>query len=303
MANVLKREKQLEVISLLSEGCSIRSIERHTGVHRDTVMRLLCRFGAAVDGYLDHAFRNVYVEHVQCDEIWTFVAKKEARLNAREKKSGVLGDQYLFTALDTDSKLLFSYALGRRNAETTKAFIADLSQRICLAPGIAHDSPQISTDGFTAYQTAIRDEFGPAVRHGVLIKNYSNPETGRYQPPDMVKADRINIRGIEDLFTICTSHVERCNLTIRTFVRRFTRLCLGFSKKLDNLAAAAALHIGVYNFVRIHQTLNMTPAMAAGVTDTLWNLETFFDVVNDHAKDMKRKAANRRLIERLNRGE
>jgi len=265
VANVLKRDKQIEVISLLSEGCSIRSIERHTGVHRDTIMRLLCRFGAAVDGYLDYAFGNVYVEHVQLDEIWTFVAKKEAKLNAKEKRSGVVGDQYLFTALDTDSKLLFSYALGRRNSETTKAFIADVARRAYLAPGIANDSLQISTDGFTPYQTAIRDEFGPTAKHGVLIKNYVNPESGRYAPPEMVKAERLNIRGISDLATICTSHVERCNLTIRTFIRRFTRLCLGFSKKLDNLAAAAALHIGVYKFVRVHQTLNMTPAMAAGV--------------------------------------
>ncbi|MGC1275992.1 MAG: hypothetical protein WBC44_19985 [Planctomycetaceae bacterium] len=303
MANVLKRERQIEVLSLLSEGCSIRSIERHTGVHRDTVMRLLVRFGAAVDGYLDHAFRNVFVEHVQCDEIWTFVAKKEARLDAREKKSGVMGDIYLFTALDTDSKLLFSYALGRRNAETTKAFIADMSKRLYLAPGIAHEGPQISTDGFTPYQTAIRDEFGPSARHGVLVKNYSNPESGRYQPPTMVKADRINIRGIRELATICTSHVERCNLTIRTFMRRFTRLALGFSKKLDNLCAAAALHIGVYNFVRVHQTLGTTPAVAAGVTGTLYRMPEFYDAVTQHAKDERKRANTRRLVERMNGGE
>ncbi|MBA3312391.1 MAG: hypothetical protein H0T47_03730 [Planctomycetaceae bacterium] len=137
----------------------------------------------------------------------------------------------------------------------------------------------------------------------MLIKNYSNPETGRYQPPDMVKADRINIQAIKELASICTSHVERCNLTIRTFMRRFTRLCLGFSKKYENLAAAAALHIGVYNFVRIHRTLKMTPALAAGVCDQLWDMERFYDEVMDRERHVRRIEGSKRLVKRLNRGE
>ncbi len=274
MANVLKRERQIEVLALLSEGCSIRSVERLTGIHRDTVMRLLCRFGKAVSGYLDYALGSLYVEHAQLDEIWTFVRKKEARLTGREKRDDAIGDIYLFTALDPATKLLFAHRLGKRNGATTDAFMADISKRLMRAPG-GDMTPQFSTDGFAPYLSAIRDTFGESAKHGVLIKNYVNPEVGRYQPPDMVKAERINVRGIKRLATICTSHVERCNLTIRTFIRRFTGLALGFSKKLENLAAATALHVGVYNFVRIHRTLNMTPAMAAGVTDTLMDMPAF----------------------------
>lgn len=303
MAYVLKREKQIEVLALLSEGCSIRSVERLTGVHRDTTMRLLLRFGEACRVYMDAAFRAVVVDHVQMDEIWTFVAKKEARLNGWEKRSGVVGDIYLFTALDPESKLLFSHKCGRRNAETTKAFVADVAKRVRLAPGVPHDGVQVSTDGFTPYQTAIRDEFGPTVRHGVLIKNYVNPDVGRYAPPDLVRAERINVRGIRNLATICTSHVERCNLTIRTFVRRFTRLALGFSKKFDNLCAAAALHVGAYNFVRVHQSLSVTPAMVAGLCPVLMDMPAFYDAVTTYRRDVVQRERTRKLIDRLRRPE
>jgi hypothetical protein len=135
----------------------------------------------------------------------------------------------------------------------------------------------------------------------VLIKNYVNPDVGRYAPPALIKTDRINVQGIRDLGTICTSHVERNNLTIRTFMRRFTRLALGFSKKLENLAAATAIHVAVYNFCRMHTTLKATPAMAAGVIDRLWSMDDLFDAVTGHANRKKRDAGLERLIDRLNR--
>lgn len=188
--------------------------------------------------------------------------------------------------------------------ETTRAFIEDIEKRLHRAPGITEDhTPQFSTDGFGPYQPVIRDVFGSTAKHGVLVKNYVNPEVGRYQPPDLVRAERTNIRGIRDLATICTSHVERCNLTIQTFIKRCARLALGFSKKFENLCAATALHVGVYNYVRVHRSLRMTPAMAAGVTDTLWDMGRFYDEVAAHGEQVKRTAKVKRLIDRLKRPE
>jgi hypothetical protein len=143
--------------------------------------------------------------------------------------------------------------------------------------------------------------FGRSVRHGVLIKQYVNPEVGRYAPPALIKAERINVQGIRDLGTICTSHVERNNLTIRTFMKRFNRLALGFSKKLENLAAATAIHVAVYNFCRMHGSLKCTPAMAAGVIDRLWDMNDLYDAVMDHAERKRKAAQIEKLIERLRR--
>ena len=178
-----------------------------------------------------------------------------------------------------------------------------LEKRLVRQPEAdADDIPQISTDGWSPYPGAIARKFGRSVWHGVLIKNYVNPETGRYAPPDLVRAERFNVQGIRDLNTICTSHVERCNLTIRTFMKRFTRLALGFSKKLENLAAATAIHIAVYNFCRMHGSLNATPAMAAGVIDKLWDMNDLYDAVLDRAERKRKAARINRLIERLKSG-
>jgi len=300
MANFLSRDKQIQVLRLLSEGNSIRSVVRLTGIHKSTVMRLVVRFGTDCRAFLDEALANLHLEHVQLDEIWTFCRMKEKEANKRRLSTDRIGDQYLYTALDTDTKLLVTFAVGKRNSEVTDAFIADLEKRLVRPPVmLGEERPQLSTDGWNAYVPAIRRHFQGTVRHGVLIKNYINPEVGRYAPPDLVKADRINVNGINDLATICTSHVERNNLTIRTFMRRFTRLALGFSKKLENLAAATAIHVAVYNFCRMHSSLKATPAMAAGVIDRLWSMDDLFNAVTEHA-DRKRKAARlERLIARL----
>jgi IS1 family transposase len=302
VANVLKREKQIAVLRLLSEGNSIRSTMRLTGVDQNTIMRLIVRFGGQCRAFLDEALSNLSLRHVQCDEIWTFVRKKEGHLRGNEKRNSTIGDAYLYTALDTDTKLLVTFAIGKRNSEVTAAFIADLEKRLVRQPSAdADDIPQISTDGWGPYLPSIARSFGRSVRHGVLIKQYSNPEVGRYAPPDLARAERINISGIRDLGTICTSHVERNNLTIRTFMKRFTRLALGFSKKLENLAAATAIHVAVYNFCRMHRTLGCTPAMAAGVIGELWNMEELFDAVTEHANRKKLDARLSKLIDRLNR--
>jgi IS1 family transposase len=300
MANCISREKQIQVLRLLSEGNSIRSTERLTGIHRDTIMRCATRFGNACRDFLDESLSNLSLRHVQCDEIWTFVQKKQARVHGRELSNPTIGDIYLYTALDTDTKLLVTFAVGKRNSQVTEMFIADLEKRLVRQPSAdANDLPQISTDGWSPYPGAIARAFGSSVRHGVLIKNYVNPESGRYAPPALVKADRFNVQGIRDLGTICTSHVERMNGSIRLFMKRFTRLTYAFSKKLENLAAATALHIAVYNFCRIHRSLSCTPAMAAGVVGQLWSMDDLFDAVMEHAERRKRDARLAKLMNRL----
>jgi IS1 family transposase len=287
MANVLKKDRQLQVLHMLCEGNSIRSIERLTGVQKKTVCRLLVRFGYACQEMLDEEMRGLELKHIQCDEIWTYVLKKEGRIRIEDKHhSSHLGDQFLFIALDQETKLIPCYAIGKRNWENTRRFIADLSGRIVLPPPSASDVggykpiTQISTDAFAGYRPAIDLSFGHTVLYGQLVKDYRNAEQpGRYAAPEMVAIKRIGIsRGI-DPYSICTSHVERQNLTIRTFMRRFTRLSLGFSKKLENLGAAVALHVAHYNYCRRHNTLRVTPAMAANVTGTLWSIENLYDRV------------------------
>jgi IS1 family transposase len=297
VANVLKREKQIQVLRLLSEGNSIRSTMRLTGIEKKTITRLVVRFGGQCRAFLDDALANLSPRHLELDEIWTYVAKKQKRCRANELHRG---DQYLYTALDADSKLLVTFAIGKRSSEVTAAFVADLEKRIVRQPvADAGDTPQISTDGWGPYVPCIARSFGRSVRHGVLIKQYVNPEVGRYAPPDLVKTERINIRGIRDLNTICTSHVERLNGSIRLFMKRFTRLTYAFSKKLENLAAATAIHVAVYNFVRIHRTLGCTPAMAAGVVGELWRMEELFDAVTAHANRKVRDSRLEKLLDRL----
>lgn len=282
MANVLAREDQIKVLHMLVEGCSLRSITRLTGVHRTTVMNLMVKFGTKCREFLDRKMRNVSVRHVQCDEIWTFCRKKQGRLTDEERDLPNVGDIYAFTAIDTDSKLLITFALGKRTRETTEVFIDDLAGRVVLPdnPNLPYQlKPQISTDGWQSYPNAILTAFGSAVQYGTITKNYANPEVGRYAPPTLCDSTRNRVQFIEDLKTICTSHVERHNLTIRTFLKRFTRLSLGFSKKLENLAACFSLYVTYYNFCWKHATLRMTPALAAGVVDEFWTIERLYDEV------------------------
>ena len=287
MANVLPREKQLLVLRLLVEGNSIRSVERITGVRKRTITNLIVKFGEKCREFLDRNLRDLELRHVECDEIWTFCRKKQGRLTDTEKSDPTIGDQYLFVAQDQGSKLIVTYAVGKRDGEMTEAFIDDLESRMVL-PGVTEswdNKPQISTDGWGAYPAAIIDAFRSRVNYGQLIKNYQNSEQpGRYGPPTMVDSDRRRIVGVNNLKTICTSHVERNNLTIRTFMKRFTRLSLGFSKKLENLAAAVAIHVAHFNFCwRSRENeggrYRTTAAMQAGIVSELWDMDRLYDEV------------------------
>ena len=306
MANVLKREKQLAVLTLLVEGNSIRSTERITGISRNAIMRLLVRFGNACREFLDLNLCNLYLEHVEIDEIWTFARKKRRQLHGFEIIDPEIGDIYLFTAIDQKTKLLASFAIGKRNHFTTQALIRDLESRMIRQPNDSGvDRPQLSTDGWASYPSTISESFGQSVKHGILIKQYRNPESGRYAPPDLTGTERIAVQNITDVSTICTSHVERHNLTLRTFMRRFTRLSVGFSKKLSNLAAAAALQVAYYNFCwRLRRPgksgqLTPTPAMMAGLTETLWTLEDLYDAVMRQQAEKKHAARVAKLIAKL----
>jgi len=238
------------------------------------------------------------VDHLEVDEAWTFVGKKRGNLHVEEKGNPELGDQYLWYALDNDTKLVPSFLVGKRSADNARRLMMDLASRLVMpnpfdsdphafAGGGYTPATQISTDGFAAYPEAVDLAFGPYVRYGQLIKDYRNADQpGRYAPPEMIHAERRNIRGIEQLWSICTSHVERANLTVRTFVKRFTRLTVAFSKKLANLQAAVGMYFAYYNFCwRPRHTdrsgqagrLRPTPAMMAGVVDNLWTVERLYD--------------------------
>lgn len=293
MANVLNPESQRTVLNLLVEGNSLRSTSRLTGVHMTTIMNLMVRFGNSCRDFMDAEMKGLKLRHVQCDEIWTFVGKKQARLTVDEKATRHdIGDVYLWTAVDEDTKLIPTFVIGKRSADMARKLMNDLRSRLVIPSAHESDSHafeqgryqpvcQISTDGFPGYPEAVDLAFGPYVKYGTIIKNYRNA-TMIYTPSEIVGTDRRAVYGMDEseTNTICTSHVERNNLTIRTFMKRFTRLSLGFSKKLDNLAAAVALHMAYYNFVWRPATLNgITPAMAAGVAKRLWNFSDLFNAI------------------------
>lgn len=279
MANFLSREEQLSVLHLLVEGASLRSITRLTGIHRTTIANLMLRAGSAVGALMDRRMHNLNLKHLQCDEIWTFCLKKQARLRPHEIGNDRIGDQYLFIALDEETKLVPAFLIGKRTADNAQLLMQELAARIITPPFLdPGPKPMISTDGFAAYPYAVDLAFATTVDYGVIIKDYrSSEQPGRYGPPEMVSATRQVITGTLDKREICTSHVERHNLSIRTFMRRFTRLALGFSKKLENLVAATALYIAHYNFCRMHRSLRMTPAMKARIAGHPWTLAELLD--------------------------
>ena len=205
---------------------------------------------------------------IECDELWTFVRKKGRNVTIEEKIRGGVGDHYIFVALDPDTKLVPVFTIGKRDAFTTNIFVQEIRDRI-------KGMPQITTDGFRPYTVAIERAFGGEVHYATLVKSYEaeNPGPGRYSPPSVTGVDVKRISGFPERKKICTSYVERNNLTMRLALKRLNRLTLAFSKKLDNLKAAIALHFAYYNFCRIHSSLRITPAMQAGLTDRIWSLE------------------------------
>lgn len=271
--NVLKRDKQLAVICALVEGSSVRSIERMTGVHRDTILRLMNRVGAGCQRLLDARMKALPCKFIQVDEIWTYVQKKQKRV--RPWDSPDAGDQFVFVALDADTKLIPSFLVGRRDAPNADTFIHDLAGR--LAKRI-----QLTTDGFRPYLVAVEAAFGANVDFAQLIKLYQADvaNEARYAPPRIKSITPSFISGNPWPERISTSFIERSNLTVRMSVRRLTRLTNAFSKKLPNLRAALALHFAHYNFVRVHSTLRVAPAVAAGLETYTWSLEQLIEAAS-----------------------
>jgi len=262
----LATEKKLAVISALLEGNSIRSIERMTGVHRDTICRLLVSVGDNCASLMHMRMRNLHTRYLQLDEIWTYVGKKKGHLRAGD--SPEWGDQWVFVALDAETKLVPAFHVGKRHREDTRIFLDDLYQRI-------YDRTQITTDGLHHYTLGVPDAFGLDVDFAQLVKlfgDFGQHDEGRYSPPRIAEVISKVRSGDPDPDQISTSFVERQNLTMRMQMRRFTRLTNAFSKKLANLKAACALHFAHYNFCRIHSSLCVTPAMAAGISNEVWPL-------------------------------
>lgn len=268
--NSLKKEKQLAIVSALVEGVSIRSVERMTGVHRDTIMRLLNLVGERCSRLLDQHMVGFHSRLLQVDEIWTFCKKKEQRLADEEQTNSELGDQYVFVAIDAETKLVPLFTIGKRDSTNAHYFMQELRDRLN-----GNGRVQMTTDGFRAYLPAVENAFGSEIDYAQLVKLYGaeNPGPGRYSPPRVTETVSTTINGNPDPRYVSTSYVERQNLTMRMQMRRFTRLTNGFSKSLRNLKDALALHFAHYNFVRIHGSLKVTPAMAAGIADRVWALE------------------------------
>ncbi len=259
--------RRTQIIRCLVEGNSIRSTERLTNTHRDTVMRLMVEVGTGCAKIMDEKMRNLPCERIQCDEIWSYVAKKQMRLKPDDNRAE-MGDQWTWVAIDPDTKVIPSYRVGKRTRENAVAFIRDLSERLA-------NRVQISTDALSTYVDAVERAFGADVDYGQIVKFYDAEPIGpgRYAPPRVTGVDRTVIAGAPDQRHISTSIVERNNLLMRMSIRRMTRLTDAFSKKLANHKAAVSLHFAHYNFVRLHRSLRVTPAMAAGVSDRLWSLE------------------------------
>ncbi len=273
MANILNKEKQVAVISSLAEGASIRAIERMTGIHRDTIMRLGVRVGNSCIDTMDKTMWNLRCQRVQLDEIWGFIGKKQKHLKIRDPRS--FGDVYTFVALDADTKLVPCFRVGKRNLGTARAFINDLSSRL-------ENRIQLSTDSLSAYIDAVEEGFGAEIDYGQIVKTYtsSEAEARKYSPPTIVKVDKEIVTGNPDPRHISTSFIEAQNLTIRMHCRRLTRLTNAFSKKLDNFKTAMGLHFAYYNFVKVHRTLRATPAMAAGVVSSQWTVADLVERAN-----------------------
>lgn len=268
MANHLPNAKKVQIIACLAEGSSIRAIERMTGVHRDTIMRMGVRVGEGCRTIMDQRFRQLQCTRIQLDEIWGYIRKKQKTVGKGDSPH-LVGDIWTFVAIDAETKLVPAFAVGKRDAYTTRLFLEDLAGRLTKRI-------HLSTDAMSAYAEAVERGLGAGVDYGQIVKTYAAcnlyPE-GKYSPPEVVAIEKTIIAGQPDKASISTSYVERQNLTMRMHCRRLTRLTNAFSKKLENFKAAVALHFAYYNLVKIHRTVRMTPAMAAGVADHLWTVE------------------------------
>ncbi|MBI1757479.1 MAG: IS1 family transposase [Fimbriimonas ginsengisoli] len=271
MANVLRREKQEAIIRCLVDGSSIRATERMTETHRDTIMRLMVRVGDGCARLLDEEMRNLSCQRIECDELWGFIGKKQRHVREDDDRTRV-GDIWTWVALDSDTKLVPAFRVGKRDLPLAREFLADLAGRLT-------NRVQLSTDAMWAYLDAVQWGFGGKVDWATVVKTYEAEPIGpgRYSPPKVIATTKMAMMGDPDEAHISTSFVERQNLTMRMSMRRLTRLTNGFSKKLENHKAATALHFAHYNFCRVHRTLKTTPAVAAGVMYQPWTVADLLD--------------------------
>jgi IS1 family transposase len=279
--NKLPLAKRVQILSMLCEGSSMRSISRVTDVSINTVAKLLVDAGEACSGFHFNTVRNVTAKRIQCDEIWSFVYPKEKNVAAAKSAPEMAGNVWTWTAIDPDSKLILSYMVGDRDAETANFFMDDLVSRLA-------NRVQLTTDGHKAYLDAVAGAFADVgVDHAMLVKLYGeSPTPGperKYSPADCYGAVKTRICGDPDKAHVSTSHVERANLTMRMGMRRFTRLTNAFLKKVDNHIYALSLYFVWYNFARQHKAHKLSPAMAAGLTDRLWSMEDIADLIDARA--------------------
>jgi IS1 family transposase len=274
--NKLPSAKRIQVLGMMVEGMAIRAIVRLTGVSKTTILKLLEDCGEAFSEYQDAAFRNLTCKRLQVDEIWAFNHCKQRNVKKAKAAPAQAGDIWTWTAIDADTKLIPSWLVGSRDAYAAHAFIGDLAGRLT-------NRVQLTSDGHAPYLQAVEESFGADVDFAQLVKIYGTPEgsIGRYSPGECIGAEKRPVTGRPDPAHISTSYAERANLSIRMHDRRFTRLTNAFSKKAENHAHSVALNFMYYNFVRIHQTIQCSPAMAAGVTTKLWELADMVKVLED----------------------
>ncbi len=266
--NRLSTEERVRIINCLIEGNSIRSTVRLTGFSKNTIAKLLVELGEVCLAYMDKNLRGLNCKLVQVDEIWSFVGCKEKQATDKKRAKGACGDVWTWIAIDAESKLIPCFTVGPRDTETGHEFIRDLAKRL-------NNRVQLSSDGYKVYVKAVAATFGEDIDYAQIVKIYGNDPEGqrRYSPAECTGCEKLPVIGDPQHKHISTSYIERQNLTLRMCNRRFTRLTNAFSKKLENHVASLAIHYMHYNYVRIHQTLRMTPAMAAGITKAhLWDI-------------------------------
>jgi len=290
--NKLPSAKRVQILSMLCEGSSMRSISRVVDVSINTVAKLLTDAGEACAAFHDERVRGVKAKRVQCDEIWSFCYAKQRNVADAKAAPDEAGDIWTWTALDADSKLIVSYLIGGRDAGYASAFMDDVAARLA-------NRVQLTTDGLRAYLDAVEGAFGADVDYAQLVKLYGDvPEgaKGRYSPAECTGTRKMHVEGRPDPAHVSTSYVERQNLTMRMQMRRFTRLTNAFSKKGLPHYHMVALYTVWYNFVRIHKTLRVSPAMAAGVSDRLWSMEDVVALIDARNAPQKKRGPYRKLI-------
>ncbi len=284
--NKLSRDKRRLILNMLVEGSSLRSVSRVADVSINTVTKLLVDAGEACAEFHNREMRNVKATKIQCDEIWSFCYAKQRNVATARKAPEGVGDVWTWTAIDSDSKLIVSYLVGGRDSGYAFEFLSDVKKRLA-------NKVQLTTDGHRAYLEAVGEAFDWDVDYAQLVKIYGNVPEGdaiRYSSPDCVGIRKRKVVGQPDPKHISTSHVERQNLTMRMSMRRFTRLTNAFSKKIDNHIHMLSLYFVHYNFCRIHKSLRMPPALYAGLTDKLHDIDLIIDLIEkrEEAKDRTR---------------